>query len=43
MKNVEINSVESLTILGFTFIRNNLNSDKFLISKFKSVRKSFFS
>jgi hypothetical protein len=42
MKNVEINSVESLTRI-FTFIRNNLNSDKFLISKFKLVRKSLFS
>ena len=43
MNNLEINSVESLTILGFTFNRNNLKSDKFLITKFNSVRKSFFS
>ena len=43
MNNLEINSVESLTILGFTFNRNNLKSDKFLISKFNTVRKSFFS
>ncbi len=43
MNNLEINTVESLTILGFTFNRNNLKSDKFLISKFNTVRKSFFS
>ena len=43
MNNLEINSVESLTILGYTFNRNYLKSDKFLISKFNTVRKSFFS
>jgi hypothetical protein len=43
MNNLEINSVESLTILGFSFKRNNLQSDNFLISKFNTVRKSFFS
>ena len=43
MNNIQINFVESFTILGFTFNRNNLKSDKFLISKFNTVRKSFFS